>query len=70
MFQGQLWDLVGTTCMGTQGDWIACGCIWERGRILYLTGLTGMNGKNRVLVVKCIMGTIVLVFFALAEFLS
>lgn len=53
--------------MGTQGDWTACGCIWERGTILYLTALTGINGKNRVLVVKCIMGTIVLVFFAPSE---
>lgn len=43
------------------------GVYGREGEFSICTGLTGMNGKNRVLVVKCIMGTIVLVFFAPAE---
>ncbi len=43
------------------------GVYGREGESSICTGLTGMNGKTRVLVVKCIMGTIVLVFFAPAE---
>jgi hypothetical protein len=62
--------IVGFGWNNLYGDTGRLDCMWVymgEGEFSICTGLTGMNGKNRVLVVKCTMGTTVFVFFAPAE---